>query len=138
MQIVLAIFQILERSKRINCYRGRIYCTLCLKGVWHEIFSSCCSQISIPHDPEYSTGAVLTFYENSRIYSKNKGGVHDAGDKWEKFGDRNFFHIILEPIGLQYTIIIIERFFTQRSFQSVGDWYSSNSFMAGVVDMVLN
>ncbi len=65
-----------------------------------------------------------TLLEPFRILRKfanifeSKGGVHDTGDKWEKFGDRNCFHIFLEAIRLQYTII--ERFFQKRSFQSVG------------------
>ncbi len=59
-----------------------------LKGVWHEIFDfRFFSWINVPQAPKYSIEADLSFFENSRRYSRDTGdklfsGVNYTGEKF--------------------------------------------------------
>ncbi len=102
-----------------------------LKGVWHEIFSVWFfSQIIFPHGPEYPTGGISNFYENSRIYwNVNR----TPANTWESFcGRKSFYIFCLKAIGFQYTLM--ECILPKRSICTQTDINSPNSFIAGLVD----
>ncbi len=69
IQIWSVCFKAAKFSSKFSRYLTPFCNSKYLKGVWHEIFDfRIFSWISVPQAPNYSIGAVLNFFKNSRRY----------------------------------------------------------------------
>ncbi len=104
------------------------YNAVWLKGQCHEIFDFWFfSWISFPQAPEYTTGVVSNFFENSRRYSQLKVCHRCQRYRWQMqkiFNHKSFNYLVWTPLGS--IVNLYKHFCLQVHFKVSAAWYCSN------------
>ncbi len=108
MAVLYCTAQLDHESKEISVACSLHLRVRTLKGQCHEIFDFWFfSSISFPQAYEYTSTAILNFFENSRRYSRLK--VHHRCQRhwWQMekiFKQKNFNNFVWAPLGSRVSI----------------------------------